>query len=78
VSKGIYCHIATKYDEFKFKAASNSAILFHNCPFEDLLKATVNNKNFWFDNRPTIVIFVTDYVKLVERTQSNILPITEF
>lgn len=45
-ARGIDCEIEICYTGYTLKAANNSAILFHNLPFSELLNVVSYNKTF--------------------------------
>lgn len=64
--------------EVGLKGAQLSGILYHNVPFEDMANVVSYNNDFKFDNRYLLIIFITDFIKLNDRTLTNSLSETDF
>jgi hypothetical protein len=77
-SRDIECDIAIKYGQYKFKAGNNSAALFHNVKFDQLLSEVAYNKEFEYDGRYILTILVTEYIRLADRTSYNLMPEDDF
>ena len=75
---GVDCIITTPFETLKLKGAANSSIIYHNNRFEELLSIVSNNKDFEFGGRYLLIISITDYIKLTERNQRNIMSETDF
>ena len=45
-SKGIDCEIVVRYEQYKLRAANNSAALFHNTRFDILLNEVAYKKEY--------------------------------
>jgi hypothetical protein len=67
-----------KYNQYKFRAANNSAALFHNTRFDILLTEVAYKKEYEFNGRFILTILVTNYIKLLDRNKGNILPLDDF
>jgi hypothetical protein len=78
VQKGIDCQIVVKYAAYRFKAGNNSAALFHNARFDQLLNEVAYKKDFEFNGRFILTILVTPFIKLNERNKGNLMPEEDF
>jgi hypothetical protein len=67
-----------KYLQYRFKAANNSAALFHNIRFDQLLSEVAYKKEFEFNGRFILTILVTDFIRLTDRNKGNVMPEDEF
>lgn len=65
--KGLDCHIEIKYAKYKFRAASNSAILYHNERFDKLLEKVAYQPEFKFGEKFILLILITKFIRLPER-----------
>jgi hypothetical protein len=74
----VECVIATPFENLRLKGAANSAIIYHNVRFEELLSIVSNNKDFEFGGRNLLIISIADYVRLTERNQRNIMTEADF
>jgi hypothetical protein len=62
----------------KLKGAINSAILHHNTRFDELLSVVSYNRDFEFGGKYLLVILITEYIRLIERNQKNIMSESDF
>lgn len=77
--KGIECEIFTAFQKkYEFKAAKNSAPIFHNIRFDQLLAEVAYKPEFEFDGRFMLVINVTTYLRLVARSGNMCMPEPDF
>jgi hypothetical protein len=76
--RGIKCEIRPMFAEFKFKPAKDTAALFHKARFDELLSAVSKNPEFLFGGRPILVVSVTQYLRLNDRSSGNQLSGEDF
>lgn len=60
-----------KFQEYKFKTASNTAILYHNQRFEEVLHKVSNRTEFEFEGKHLLVVSVTNYLRLEDYNENT-------
>lgn len=67
----IECVIRTPFEKLKLRGAANSSVIYHDTRFDELLGVVSYNKDFQFNGRYLLVILITPYIRLLERTKDN-------
>jgi hypothetical protein len=62
--KGVRCEVEIRFVDYKFKSAINTAILYHDCRLEELVRIFRQNLDFCFEDKMVLPIYVTKYVKM--------------
>ena len=55
------------FTHLNIKGANATAILYHNVPFIEIYSIISQNPDFMFENKNTVVVPITDYIKLSKR-----------
>jgi hypothetical protein len=76
--KGIECEIVMPFRESKLKGAAQSAVLYHNNTFDELLNIVSYNKEFEFGGRYLLIILITPFLKLTDRSKKNAMSEEDF
>jgi hypothetical protein len=70
--------IKTPFENLKLKGAIHSGILYHNNRFDELLSVINFNPDFQFSGRYLLVILITEFIKLTDRNQKNVMSRQDF
>ena len=70
---GVDCSIEIRFDRYHFMPARNTAIIYHKDEFKSLReKVTKDPKFFFFNGKPSIMIKVTNIVKIQGKTELEV------
>jgi hypothetical protein len=64
-----------RYDQYKLRAGNNSAALFHNKRFDDLLSEVKYKEEYKFNGKSVLTILVTPFIKLLDRNKHKPMPL---
>jgi hypothetical protein len=78
MKNGISVCIKTPFENLKLKGAIHSGILYHNNRFDELLSVINFNPDFQFSGRYLLVILITEFIKLTDRNQKNVMSRQDF
>ena len=67
----IDCVIRTPFEKLRLRGAANSSVLYHNTRFDELLGVVSYNNDFKFAGRYLLIILITPYIRLIDRTKDN-------
>lgn len=71
ISKGIDCMITGTFYNLKLKSSMNSAPLYHNVRFDQILNEVGYNKEFEYNGRYILVVAVSTYIKILSKTNQT-------
>lgn len=60
--------LVAPFIHLNLKGAAATCILYHNIPFNEVYSIISYNPDFHFDNRNTVVVVITNYIKFADRT----------
>ncbi len=69
--KGIDCMITDIFYNLKLKCSMNSAPLYHNVRFDQILNEVGYNKEFEYNGRYILVVAVSTYIKILSKTNQT-------
>lgn len=72
ISKGIECMISGTYYNLKLKTSMNSAPIYHNARFDQILNEVGYNKEYEYNGRYILVVAVSTYIRIMGKpNQTN-------
>ena len=74
LSEGVECEVRHKFEKYNIEATANSALLYHDKKFDDMLSLINDNPKFVFGGRGLMMVSVTSYLRLQDRNEKNPFP----
>ncbi len=60
-----------RFTDYKLKSAINTAILYHDCRLEELVRLFRLNLDFCFEDKTVLPIYITKYLKIEQPDNFN-------
>jgi hypothetical protein len=71
-AKGVRCEIEVRFAQYKFKSAANTAVLYHDCKLDDLVRLFRFSSEFTFEDKLVLPIYITDYIRIEQADGFNL------
>lgn len=74
LAEGVECEVRHKFERYNLEATANSALLYHDKKLDDMLNIISDNPKFIFGGRPLMMVSITSYLRLQDRSERNPFP----